>query len=438
MNRLILFIGFLVFSVSLNAQQGGQRPGAQSGQRPGQQGEQAEVVISGYVKDSSDNSPLPGAHVSLIHFRDTTQVYRATTDYDGRFSVRVGRGRYFVGASYVGYQTLVLPEPVAATQTETRLDDLKLTPGSLLEEVQVTGERPNVLVRGDTLDFDARAYRLNPDASAEDLIRRMAGISVQDGTVTAQGEEVRRVFVDGREFFGDDPSIALRNLPAEVIERIEVFDRMSDQAELTGFDDGERSKTINIVTRLDTRSGQFGRAYSGYGGDDRYQAGLVTNIFHNDARISILGMTNNINEQNFTREDFQSFFGGGSGGRGGRGGGGGFGGMPMGGMPMGDFRGATRNGFNTTHALGLNVSNSWNDKLELSTSYFMNIADNITNQFTDRQYFLDDISSQLYRENSEETSRSNNHRFSMRLNYDIDERNSIRFSPQGLHTEQQF
>jgi hypothetical protein len=91
---------------------------------------------------------------------------------------------------------------------------------------------------------------------------------LRKGGLPAQGEDVRRVLVDGREFFGDDPSIALRNLPAEVIERIEVYDRMSDQAELTGFDDGQRSKTINIVTRLDTRSGQFGRLYSGYGGDE--------------------------------------------------------------------------------------------------------------------------------------------------------------------------
>ena len=430
MNRLFFLISLLVFSISLSAQPGGQRPGGQTGQR--QSGDQAEVLVSGYVKDSSDNTSLPGAHVSLMHFRDSTRVYRATTDPDGKFSIRVLRGRYYIGASFVGYQSLVLAEPIAANQAENVVEDLKLTPGSLLDEVQITGERPSVLVRGDTLDFDARAFRLNPDASAEDLIRRMAGITVQDGAVTAQGEEVRRVFVDGREFFGDDPSIALRNLPAEVIERIEVYDQMSDQSELTGFDDGERSKTINIVTRLDTRSGQFGRAYSGYGADERYQAGLVTNIFHNDARISILGMTNNINEQNFTREDFQSFFGGGArggGGGGGRGGGGG--GMPMGGMPMGDFRGGNRPGFNTTHALGLNLSNSWNDKLNVSGSYFMNISDNITNQFTDRQYFLDDISSQLYRENSEENSRSNNHRFSMRMNYDIDERNSIRFTPRG-------
>ena len=429
MNRLFFLISLLVFSISLSAQPGGQRPGGQTGQR--QSGDQAEVLVSGYVKDSSDNTSLPGAHVSLMHFRDSTRVYRATTDPDGKFSIRVLRGRYYIGASFVGYQSLVLAEPIAANQAENVVEDLKLTPGSLLDEVQITGERPSVLVRGDTLDFDARAFRLNPDASAEDLIRRMAGITVQDGAVTAQGEEVRRVFVDGREFFGDDPSIALRNLPAEVIERIEVYDQMSDQSELTGFDDGERSKTINIVTRLDTRSGQFGRAYSGYGADERYQAGLVTNIFHNDARISILGMTNNINEQNFTREDFQSFFGGGGRGGGGGGGRGGGGGMPMGGMPMGDFRGGNRPGFNTTHALGLNLSNSWNDKLNVSGSYFMNISDNITNQFTDRQYFLDDISSQLYRENSEESSRSNNHRFSMRMNYDIDERNSIRFTPRG-------
>ncbi|MFO7997413.1 MAG: TonB-dependent receptor, partial [Bacteroidales bacterium] len=355
-NHFFLFL-FLLFANGLFAQQGGQRgggqPGQQRGQRAGQTEQQPVVQISGFVKDHSDNTPLVGAHVSLVHFRDSTRVFHSTTDRDGGFSFQVSRGRYFIGASFVGYQTLVVTEPVAAVQPENRIDDLMLIPGATLDEVQIRGERPNMLIRGDTLDYDARAYRVNPDASAEDLIRRMAGISVQDGTVSAQGEEVQRVFVDGREFFGNDPSIALRNLPAEVIERIEIFDRMSDQAELTGFDDGERSKTINIVTRLDTRSGQFGRVYSGYGGDDRYQGGIVTNIFHNDSRISILGMSNNINETNFTRDDITSFFGGGRGGQGGRGGGG-----PGGGMPMGDFRGGSRNGFNTTHAVGLNYSNS--------------------------------------------------------------------------------
>ncbi len=429
-NHFFLFL-FLLFANGLFAQQGGQRgggqPGQQRGQRAGQTEQQPVVQISGFVKDHSDNTPLVGAHVSLVHFRDSTRVFHSTTDRDGGFSFQVSRGRYFIGASFVGYQTLVVTEPVAAVQPENRIDDLMLIPGATLDEVQIRGERPNMLIRGDTLDYDARAYRVNPDASAEDLIRRMAGISVQDGTVSAQGEEVQRVFVDGREFFGNDPSIALRNLPAEVIERIEIFDRMSDQAELTGFDDGERSKTINIVTRLDTRSGQFGRVYSGYGGDDRYQGGIVTNIFHNDSRISILGMSNNINETNFTRDDITSFFGGGRGGQGGRGGGG-----PGGGMPMGDFRGGSRNGFNTTHAVGLNYSNSWDDdRVELSSSYFMNISDNLTNQITDRQYFLDDINSQQYREDSEETSRSNNHRFNMRLTFELDSNNTLRFTPRA-------
>jgi hypothetical protein len=418
------FILAILFSGLCLLAQAQQPRGQQRGQQDGQA---AEVQLTGRVVDGSDNSPLPGAHVSLVHFRDSTRVYHTTTDYDGHFSFRVGRGRYYLGASFVGYQTLVLQEPVALQNARSEAGTLRLAPGALLEEVQVSGERPNVLVRGDTLDFDARAYRVNPDASAEDLIRRMAGIQVQDGTVQAQGEDVRRVLVDGREFFGNDPNIALRNLPADVIERIEVFDQMSDESELTGFDDGERSKTINIVTRLDTRSGQFGRVYSGYGGEDRYQAGIATNIFHNDSRISLLGMSNNINEQRFSREDMTSVMGGGRGGRGGRGGG-----MPGGGMPMGgDFRMPTQYGFNTTHALGTNFSNSWSDKLELSASYFMNLSDNMTSQLTDREYFLDERNNQWYREDSESSSNSANHRFSMRMTYDLDERNSIRFTPRA-------
>ena len=140
-----------------------------------------------------------------------------------------------------------------------------------MDQVVVEGVQERVTQQGDTTVFTMRdAFKVNPEANAEDLIAKMPGIVVDDGSVQAQGENVQRVLVDGREFFGNDPRTALQTLPAEIIEKIEVFDRLSDQAQFTGFDDGNSEKTINIVTRPGMNNGQFGKLYGGYGSDTRY------------------------------------------------------------------------------------------------------------------------------------------------------------------------
>src|SRR5690606_7523871 len=129
--------------------------------------------------------------------------------------------------------------------------------------------------------------------------RKMPGMAMENGKMKAQGEEVREVHVDGKPFFGNDPSAALRNLPAEVVDKIEVIDRRSDQSQFTGFDDGETTKTINIVTRSNMKNGQFGKIYGGGGldndGDGQYNAGGMINYFNGDTRLSVIGQTNNIN-----------------------------------------------------------------------------------------------------------------------------------------------
>ena len=427
--RLIILSLLITISLAATAQQGRMPQG-------GRTGNQQEVTLKGVIVDSDDKTPLAGAHISLTHSRDTTRTFRTMTGPNGEFSINLARGRYILKATFVGYQTLTLDgdQAVRASSDINDVGTLLMREGAYLDEVEIAGYRTTARLRGDTLDYDAQAFKVNPDASAEDLIRRMPGITVDDGKVTAQGEDVRKVLVDGREFFGDDPSIALRNLPAEIIERIEVYDRMSDQADLTGFDDGQRSKTINIVTRLDSRSGQFGRVYSGYGGDERYQLGLSTNIFSGSSRISILGMSNNVNEQNFSREDIISLSAGAI--RGGRGGGMGSGmgrAAQGGGGPDGsamghvsDYRIAAQHGDNTTHALGLNYSDSWLDNnLNLTGSYFFNISDNYTDQFTDRQYLIDESDRQYYLEDSEASSRNSNHRMNMRVTWNIDNNNSL-------------
>jgi hypothetical protein len=395
------------------------------------------VTIQGSVKVQEDKTPLPGAHISLRHMRDTSRVYHTITDTKGNFSIKALRGGYLMRVSFIGFQSV--EKTIRALQDPTDVGETFISQtDKVLEEVRIAGQASTAILKGDTVQFHAAAFKTNPDASAEDLIRKMPGITVDASGVKAQGEDVRKVLVDGREFFGDDPSIALRNLPADMIERIQVYDRMSDQAQLTGFDDGQAIKTINIVTRLDRRTGQFGRIYSGYGDTDRYQAGLSTNIFKNDTRISILGMSNNINQQNFTSEDLSGFMS--SGRRPGMGSGTGSGAgirriaggatpLPGGGVDRGEFIIGQRPGFNTTHSLGINYTDNWKEKVNVNSSYFFNIAKNDTEQFIDRQYFLDETTSQFYSESSLSDSRNQNHRFNARIEYKINDDNTLLITP---------
>ena len=177
-----------------------------------------------------------------------------------------------------------------STATDLGFINLSKT-ATTLQTVIVDGTPPPVKQNGDTLDYAASQYKVNPDATSEDLIKKMPGITVnKSGTVTAQGETVKKVTVDGRDFFGDDATATLRNLPAEIIDKIQVFDKLSDQAQLTGFDDGNTTKAINIVTKKDMRNGNFGRVYAGYGTDGKYSAGGNVSFFNNARRISSGGI----------------------------------------------------------------------------------------------------------------------------------------------------
>ncbi len=423
MKNLVFLLMLTLMGLSANAQR--QMEGTSGNPRQ-------NVVVRGSVLDQSDGEPLPGAHISFTHMRDTTRVFRTATNDQGYFDITMPRGGYHMQVSYLGYRPA--SSMVRATDEINDLGQVMMTmTDAMLGEVTVTAQVIAARLRGDTLQFNAAAFKTNPDATAEDLIRRLPGITVDPSGVRAQGEEVQRVLVDGQEFFGNDPSIALRNLPAEMIEQIEVFDQLSDQARLTGFDDGQTTKTINIVTRLDRRSGQFGRVYSGYGDQERYQAGLVTNLFMDQRRISIIGMSNNINQQNFSSEDLSGFMsarqGGGGGMRGMMAGGRPPTGGSMPGLDRGSFLIGQSGGHNTTHSLGLNYTDHWNDKVNINSSYFFNMADNFTEQFSDRQYIIDGNTSQFYAENDVFRRSNHNHRFNARIDYRINDNHTLLITP---------
>ncbi|TDB62384.1 outer membrane beta-barrel protein [Arundinibacter roseus] len=389
--------------------------------------------LTGTVLDSTSQQGVAGAYVSVeIPGKDTKPVY-TTTDLNGKFEFQgLTQAKYLLKVTYLSYSDALrtvsineLSEPVIQLGTiplQESATDLK--------EVKVVGQIQQSQQKGDTTQFNAAAFKTNPDATTEDLIQKMPGITVVNGQVQAQGEAVQRVLVDGKVFFGDDATLALRNLPAEIVDKIEVFDRQSDQSQFTGFDDGNAQKTINIVTRTDRNAGKFGKAFAGYGSDNRYMAGGNLNIFGKDKRISIIGLSNNINQQNFSSQDLAGALGGGGnsgrgGGRGGRGGGGG-----GGGDAASNFLVGQQNGITNTTALGLNYSDKWGKNLEVTGSYFFNRSGNANTQNTNRETFLTNATgNQFYSEQNNFSNTNLNHRVNFRFEYTLNKNNSFIFSP---------
>lgn len=380
--------------------------------------------IIGTVVDSLAQNPVVGAYVSVeVPGKSDKPVY-TTTNLDGKFEFSgLSPQKYLLKITYLSYRDK--QKTVDVKESVTNLGTLILTEAAQdLKEVQVVGQIQQSQMKGDTTQFNAAAFKTNPDANVEDLIQKMPGIAIVNGEVQAQGEKVQRVLVDGKQFFGDDATLALKNLPAEIVDKIEVFDRQSDQAQLTGFDDGNAQKTINIVTRADRNAGKFGKAFAGYGSDDRYMAGGNLNIFGKQKRISIIGLSNNINQQNFASQDLAGALGssGGGGGRGGRGGGGG------GGSSAGNFLVGQQSGITNTSAFGLNYSDKWGEKLEVTGSYFFNRSANTNQQTTNRETILSN-GSQFYKEQNSYANTNLNHRINFRFEYTLDKNNTIIFSP---------
>ena len=393
-------------------------------------------VVKGIVTDDQAK-PLQAATVILLNQADST-LRAFSTKPNGSFRItQVLNGQYQLSISFVGFVTF--SQQLNITNKSLNLNEIKMqVDPKMLKGVTVEGLAQRVEQKGDTVEMNADAYKVNPDANAEDLLEKMPGVVVQNGQVQAQGENVRRVLVDGREFFGDDPNAALRNLPAEIIEKIQVYDEASDQAQFSGFMDGETSKTLNIITRASMRNGEFGKLYAGAGTDSRYNAGGSINLFREKSRTTILGQVNNINIQNFASSDLLGILsGGGRGGRRGRGGGG-LGGGAGGGRGGGrfsnggdvrDFLVGQQAGISETKAFGINYSLKASEKLDVTASYFFNQADNRADESIFRQFTLADNAGQTYAETSLVPSRNTNHRFSGRIEYKMDDRNSILIRP---------
>jgi hypothetical protein len=403
-------------------------------------------TIQGRLYDSSFVDNLVDATVTVLHATDTSVISYTLADTKGEFKLKnIPVGNYRLMISYQGYTTRYIKFSIKADLANVQLGTVYMTrKDAMLQEVIV--EAPPISVKKDTVEFRADAFKTKPNSTAEDLLKKLPGVQVdKDGNVKAQGEDIQKVYVDGKEFFGTDPKMATKNITADMIESVQVYDDMSDQAKFTRIDDGSRSKTINIKLKKDKRKGYFGRFAAGIGDNDRYTVSGMFNRFDNDRRISILGGSNNLNKSSFSFNDIVSTMGGygssrggsggGGGGFGGGGGGGGRGNGGNGGGNGGNRQnvsfsnfGSSNTGITKATNVGINYTDKWGSKIDVTGSYFFSNSNNLKEQESLTQRTIEDsISNQT--ENLNSNNKNQNHRFNLRFEYYIDSMNSLLYTP---------
>jgi len=378
-------------------------------------------IVKGRIVDADDGSGIPGATVLFINVKDSAQSRGGATDENGVFKIeKLGQAFYKMNVESLGYKPLIR---IMRLTTSIDLGNIGIESDTeVLENIDVIGEVIPMEKKGDTLLYNADAFKVNADASATDLVSKMPGIVVDNSGVSANGEKIEQVLMDGKRFFGQDPLLSLNTIPAEVVNKVEVFDQMSERSQFTGFNDGNTTKTMNVVTRENKRNGVFGKFYGGYGTDDRYTAGATVNSFKQGRQLTFLGMSNDINQLNFANEDLVGVSGGG--GRGGFRPGG-----PGGGAPGGNnFLTSNQNGITTTNSAGINFSDRMGEKATFEGSYFFNASSNSNDQLTYRETFRE-TGSQYYQENRNSTTDNLNHRLNMRINYNLNDNNRLVYIP---------
>lgn len=353
---------------------------------------QTSAWVRGSVADSLTLEAIPGAVVEISDSTGKTLGYEMTGE-DGSFLFsEAGPGEAFLKVSILGYR----PRTIAFEKDSGGLDLGKILLSGeaiMLESAVHSDQAIRSSQSGDTLSYNAAAYKVMTGADSESLISKMPGISVNDSGVEANGRDVRKVMIDGQEYFGDDVLTALKNIPADMIRQIEVINKLSDQAELTGVDDGNSYTAINIVTRPEARDGAVaGRLYGGYGLPDRYIAGANLNCFGKEQSASLLAMGNNISRYNFASEDI------------------------VGASAVSDvgsdrsFKVKPLPGLSSVQSTGANYSNSW-----FSGSYFFNRIRNRNESANSKMAFLSGDRRQSTDSRSDFGALNCTHRFSSKI-----------------------
>jgi len=359
------------------------------------------AIVKGTVIDA-DGQPLPGAAVQIVTMPDSTRAGYVLTADKGTFSFnKIKTGNFRVIVNMTGMDDIIKDLEIKNEDQTVDLGKVTLTENAhMLAEAVVTAVKAAVVAKQDTIEFNAGSYHTAPNATVNDLLKKLPGVEIgTDGSITSNGKTIKKILVDGKEFFGDDPQMATKNLPSNMVDRVQVVDRKSDLARLTGVDDGEEETVINLTVKKDMNNGWFGNIGGGYGTDDRYKGSFVINNFRNGNQITLLGGANNINDRGF------SDFG------------------------MGRFRSFGGNGgINRSQRLGLNFNIGKEEIFRVGGNILYSHSDRISKRRTATQYlFPDSVSYQ----NAGSRSRDKGHNISsdFRLQWNIDPNNTIEFRP---------
>lgn len=359
--------------------------------------------VKGKIVDSASNEPLINATILVTIEKDSSSQLSTLSSKEGDFEIKdLDSGEYLLIASHKGFETTKRRFFISSEKSVVDFGALKMEKAyKILAEVTVKTEAP-VKISGDTVSYKADGFKTKPNATVEDLLKKLPGVQVdKDGKVKAQGEQVQKVYVDGKEFFNNDPKMATKNLTADMIDQVQVYNDASEEVKFNGIDDGSRAKAINLKLKKDKKAGIIGKAYGGYGTTDRYDAGLTANYFKGAAQTSLIAKANNINNMSYGSSD---------------------------GYGAGANRGGSGGGLSNTSSLGLNYRDTWSESFDVNGSYFFNNAStaNVTNSL--RQRFLPD--STILTDNKAFSNYINdNHRLNFRAVYTPDSLNSIIYVP---------
>lgn len=360
------------------------------------------ITVSGTVIEEETKEAAIQATVQLLSLPDSTYVTGAATLIGGKFTLpKVSAGKYILKISYIGFQTKLLPLQLASNKLNNDLGTIPLTSDAiLLQEAVITAEAPPVTVKEDTVVYAASAYRVAEGAMLEELVKKLPGAEIsEDGKITVNGKEIKKIMVDGKEFFSDDPNVSMKNLPANMVENVKSYERKSDMTRITGIDDGEEETVLDLTVKKGMKQGWIGNVIAGYGSEDRYEGGVMVSRFKDDASLSIIGSANNTNGTGFSE------FGDAGQGMSGRGGG---------------------SGVTTSQSLGMNFAKD-SEKFQIGG----NVQYGHTDNDAQRKYsYVEQIGTNPYGEGND-NSRRNRHdiRGDFRLEWRLDTMTTIIFRP---------
>jgi hypothetical protein len=393
---------------------------------------QKNGIVKGIAYDSISAKPINGATVTLLRTKDSSLVSFTMTDHTGSFQLTgLAQGDYRILLTHVGYHNRNKMFSISEQHKEVNLEKLFMADLSqLLDTVTVTAEAPPVTLIGDTIQYNAGSFKTPPNANVEQLLKNMPGIKIdKDGSITAQGQKVNKVLVDGKEFFGNDPKLATRNLPADAVDKVQSYDRLSDAAQLTGIDDGNSEKTLNLKLKADKKKGLFGKLSAGAGTAGRYENKFNLNSFKGARQFSAIGLANNTNAEGFSFMDLLNFTGELNRMRSGGGGGGT---VMIGGNNstngLQSLAGSANTGLNTIRGGGVNYNNLIGNHTDFTSNLFYNHYSPRMESNIEREYLLPD-SSYKYKQESVTENTSDSYRLNLGADIRLDSFHSLKISP---------